>query len=162
MLLFLGVGMSLNGAACEATIWMCILLYSAAKVVSSQHHQSARRSPRRRLTPLLSSSRLVPPPVHSVGSQCITFFLVERCHIVHGQHTSRFKNRIYLSNCLLLVGWLAILLFLIVSHKTSIRPSDGQCRFYISRWSSLAAGLLDIVIILYLSLLFALPLYRGR
>ncbi|ORY75968.1 hypothetical protein BCR35DRAFT_353491 [Leucosporidium creatinivorum] len=125
-LMALGVGTSLNAASCEATIWMCILWYSAAKV-------------------------------------CITFFLVERVHIVHGQQQpSRLKNKIYLSNCLLLLGWTGVFLFLIISHKTSIRPSDGQCSFFISRYSSLAAGLLDMVIILYLSLLFALPLYRGR
>lgn len=32
-----GVGTSLNSAACEASIWMCILWYSAAKVVGHPH-----------------------------------------------------------------------------------------------------------------------------
>jgi hypothetical protein len=109
------------------------------------------------------SLHLDPRPYPLSTAQCITFFLVERVHLVHGQaQPSRRHNKIYLSNCLLLVGWGGVFVYIVASHKSGIRPADGQCSYFISRWSSLAACLWDMVIILYLSLLFAVPLYRGR
>ncbi|ORY75985.1 hypothetical protein BCR35DRAFT_306050 [Leucosporidium creatinivorum] len=93
----------------------------------------------------------------------ITFFLVERVHIVHGQEEPRrHKNKIYLFNCILIAAWAGIFAWLVAQQKTEIRPSDGECRFFIAPGASAAGGILDVVIISYLSLLFAIPLYRGR
>jgi hypothetical protein len=110
-----------------------------------------------------------PPPVDVVHGlicpslQLITLFLVERVHIVHGQEEPRRgKNKIYLFNCLLIASWLGIFCWLIAQQMTEIRPSDGECRFFIAPGASAAGGVLDVLIISYLSLLFAIPLYRGR
>lgn len=82
---------------------------------------------------------------------------------MHGQEEPRrHKNRIYLFNCLLIASWLGIFCGLVARQQTEIRPNDGECRFYISPIASAAAGVLDVLIISYLSLLFAIPLYRGR
>lgn len=83
-------------------------------------------------------------------------------HIIHGQEEPRrWKNKIYLSNCVLLGLWLGVFVWLVIPHHTAIRP-DGQCRFFVAPGASGAAGGLELFLNTYLSLLFAVPLYKGR
>lgn len=74
----------------------------------------------------------------------------------------RHHNTIYRINSVLIAVWFGIFFWLIARHKTHLATSDNSCHFYIDRWAALTAGMLDIVIITYLSVLFAWPLWRGR
>ncbi|KAI5475835.1 hypothetical protein MNV49_000799 [Pseudohyphozyma bogoriensis] len=145
-LLVLGVGTSFSGAACTAGIWMCITFYAFTKVL-------------------------------------ITWFLVERVHIVHSKGKRRGESMLYKCNMCLMLGWVAVWSLFVVRrlalpiqnvqldsdnlpgcqsyHGAWIRE-DGACMLYLADEGTYLGFAVDITIDLYLSLLFAIPLYRGE
>ncbi|KAM0748344.1 hypothetical protein T439DRAFT_349640 [Meredithblackwellia eburnea MCA 4105] len=124
-LLVLGVGTSSSRLACNAGIWICIFLYSFAKVL-------------------------------------ITWFLIERVHVVLGGQTPRKESRLYKFNFLVMLGWLAVFIMLCVYHSTHIRVSDQACFIVDSPIATFMGVTVDLCIDIYLSLLFAIPLWKRQ
>ncbi|KAM0747195.1 hypothetical protein T439DRAFT_328957 [Meredithblackwellia eburnea MCA 4105] len=98
---------------------------------------------------------------YATGKVLVTWFLVERAQLVHGGLTTRRESRLYRANVLLLLAWITIFAVVCARNRTHLR-TDGQC---LVETTDLASGIavgIEVLINLYLSVLFAWPLYRGQ
>lgn len=92
----------------------------------------------------------------------ITFFLIERVHIVLGQGTRRRESKLYLTNCCVIFLWIVAFTLLVIYHNAYFRPADDACMLETKQFGVIVTAGVDVFINLYLCLLFAVPLYRGK
>ncbi|KAI5475836.1 Transmembrane protein [Pseudohyphozyma bogoriensis] len=91
----------------------------------------------------------------------ITWFLIERVHIVHSKGMRRRDSWLYRANLCLMSGWIVVWCLFVKYHGAWMRP-DGVCVVMLANIGTYFGFAVDIAIDLYLSLLFAIPLYRGE
>ncbi|KAI5477980.1 hypothetical protein MNV49_005672 [Pseudohyphozyma bogoriensis] len=94
----------------------------------------------------------------------IVFFLIERVHIItaHGTAMRRRDSKMYIFNITLLAACVSTLILACVYFRAEIRESDYTCVYH-NNPKILAWGIAqDLGVNLWLTCLFAYPLYRGQ
>lgn len=92
----------------------------------------------------------------------IAWFLIERVYIVLGDGRTRRTSKLYLFNMSVIACWFVAVVIFVLHLKVYIRPSDESCVMITKRYGVLLVINVDIVTEIYLSLLFAVPLFKGR
>jgi hypothetical protein len=86
---------------------------------------------------------------------CRYLFLVERAHILRAPYAPRSKDLLWLLSTIAIAASLgAICITGIVSPKYELSDKDGRCRIGLQRYAAIPLLTFDIVINLYLTLVF--------
>jgi hypothetical protein len=122
-ILVFGVGLQLNGTACAAGIYLCILFYTSSKV----------------LIYLFLSACFFHPAALDAHSFCR---LAEKVYVVWNTNCSRLRSPVYIICIVTVALYSAVVLVMFLGRIERFREVDGACELFLphplcaSDWSS--------------------------
>ncbi|KAF2813843.1 uncharacterized protein BDZ99DRAFT_567569 [Mytilinidion resinicola] len=90
----------------------------------------------------------------------IYLFLVEKAYIIRGSRQSRLKNKLYVVNFFGLIVPYVVVIVMNFVYRFSYINKDGVCIIGMKRISMIPLITLDVILNVYLTMLFLLPLRK--
>ncbi|KAF1362442.1 hypothetical protein EJ07DRAFT_107325, partial [Lizonia empirigonia] len=90
----------------------------------------------------------------------IYYFLVERAYIVRGSLNSRLKTKLWVFNCLLMILPYTVLAIINFIWRITYINDEGVCIIGMQKTAMLPLITFEVVVNVYLTLLFVLPLRK--